>query len=63
METVSIIDSIEDFEMMEVVAFLRNFKINNKNAGLVRLATKIVSEKLWHKKIPHFEQPASIFEP
>ncbi|MDE7052150.1 MAG: hypothetical protein K2O92_04410 [Lachnospiraceae bacterium] len=38
METVSIIDSIEDFEMMEVVAFLRNFKINNKNAGLVRLA-------------------------
>ncbi len=38
MKTVSIIDSIEDFEMVEVVAVLRNFKVNNKNAGLARLA-------------------------
>lgn len=30
MEAVSIIDSIEDSEMAEVVAVLRNFKINKK---------------------------------
>ena len=35
MEAVSIIDSIEDSEMAEVVAVLRNFKINKKKENYI----------------------------
>lgn len=36
MEAVSIINSIEDSEMAEVVAVLRNFKINKKKENYVK---------------------------
>ena len=35
MEAVSIIDSIEDSEMAEVVAVLKNFKINKKKENYI----------------------------
>lgn len=36
MEAVSIIDSIEDSEMAEVIAVLRNFKINQKKENHIK---------------------------
>lgn len=36
MEAVSIIDSIEDSEMEELVAVLRNFKINKKKENYIK---------------------------
>ncbi|MCI8748149.1 MAG: hypothetical protein K1W15_03445 [Lachnospiraceae bacterium] len=36
MEAVSIIDSIEDSEMAEVVAVLKNFKINKKKENYIK---------------------------
>ncbi|MCI9079060.1 MAG: dihydrodipicolinate reductase [Lachnospiraceae bacterium] len=36
MEAVSIIDSIEDSEMPEVIAVLRNFKINQKKENHIK---------------------------